>query len=84
MLQTYPRETKLFVFSRDMNRKELKIRKNDVILQLLNFAKPQKAEEKKKKKYLNNILLNQTLNVSLFCTGRYKHSFNLHQPRKLG
>ena len=35
-LKTYPREIKLFEFSQDANRKELKIRKSDITLQ--NFC----------------------------------------------
>ena len=35
----YHRETKLFEFSRDMNRKELKIRKMDVTLQWLQSTR---------------------------------------------
>ena len=37
MLKTYQREAKLFEFSRDMNRKDLKVRKNDINLQWLHF-----------------------------------------------
>ena len=35
MLKSYQRETKLFEFSRDKNRGDLKIRKNDVTMQWL-------------------------------------------------
>ena len=37
MLKTHQREIKLFKFSRDTNRKELKL-KSEVTLQLLHFA----------------------------------------------
>ena len=35
MLKTFQRDTKLFEFSRNMNREEMKIRKNNVTLQWL-------------------------------------------------
>ena len=39
MLKTYQKETKLFKFSRDTNRKELKIKKNDFsLLFALHFS----------------------------------------------
>ena len=46
----------------------------------LHFNGFVKVEEKWK----NNKLINQTLNVSLFCTGKCKHSCSVHRPRKLG
>ena len=42
VLTTYQRETKLFEFSRDKNRKELKMKLNDVTLQWLDFAMTQR------------------------------------------
>ena len=38
MLNIYQEETELFEFSQDTNKEELKIRKNDVILQWLHFV----------------------------------------------
>ena len=38
ILKTYQRETALFKLSRNMNRKQLKIRKNDVTLQWFHFV----------------------------------------------
>ena len=46
------------------------------------FKKAEK-KEKEEEKLINNKLINQTLKVFLFCTDKYKHSFNLHQPFKL-
>ena len=39
MHKTHQRETKLFEFSRDMNKKELGMRKKKIILQCLYFAR---------------------------------------------
>ena len=48
-----------------------------------NYAAFNEAEEKKKEeeKGINNELINQH---KTFCTGKSKHSFNLHWPWKLG
>ena len=70
--------------------------RNGLTLQWIHFARAwrpiamfvhllKKLKKRKRTRKVNkNKLINQTLHVSLICTGKYMHSFNLHEPHKFG